>query len=368
MPARPLDYVAFSVYAIGGLGMAGHFFIAEYRGVAWSGGMVLAGILHVAARALAAARRAPIQGAVKLHIALAFLNITGAGLFGFLLALHKTRPFLPGEPLSNVFAHVHLAALGWAAMMIVGAGYRLMPMVLPASMPAGRALYGSAILLESGAVGLFVGFLAGGRFLALSALVAMAGFAAFFLQVRWMLGNRRRPPTWLVLPDYGVRHALLSMLYAALAAAVGVVLSVAPRSESALRAAAAYGVFGIVGFLAQMVLGMQARILPMFAAYHANLMATCDAPPATPREMGSRKMLGAIFYLWLAGVPLLAAGMFLGSAVAVAAAGWMLLVASTLGAVNTAGVLRHAFRIGSGVGQVRGEPSRRQAAAREAGA
>jgi hypothetical protein len=349
MPARSLDYVAFAVYAIGGLGMTGHFFIAEYRGVVWSGGMVLAGILHVAVRALAAARRAPIQGAVKLHITLAFLNITGAGLFGLLLALHKTRPFLPGEPLLNVFAHVHLAALGWAAMMIVGAGYRLMPMVLPSSMPAGRALYWSAILLESGVVGLFVGFLAGGRLLAPSALVTIAGLTAFLRQVRWMLGNRRRPPTWLVLPDYGVRHVLLSMLYAALAAAVGVVLSVAPRSESTLRAAAAYGVFGIVGFLAQMVLGMQARILPMFVAYHANLNAACDARPTTPSEMGSRTLPGAIFYLWFAGVPLLAAGMFLGSAAAVAAAGWMLLAASTVGAVNAAGVLRHAFRIGAGV-------------------
>jgi hypothetical protein len=347
VPVRRLDYVAFALYAIGGLGMSGHFFIAEYRGVAWSGGMVLAGIVHVSARVLVAARRAPIQGGVKLHLALAFANILGAGLMGVLLAVHKARPFLPGSPLANVFAHLHLAALGWAGMTVIGAGYRLLPMVLPSAMPGGRALYWSAILLETGTVALFAALVAGARLLWPFALLILAGFAVFFRQVLWMLHNRRRPPTWLVHPDYGVRHALLALLYAALSAVAGGVLSLAPRSESTLRLAAAYGVLGIVGFLAQIVVGMEARILPMFAAYHANLNATCRKPPATPRHMGSRALLAMGFWLWSASVPLLAAGMFLEAVPAIAAAGSMLLAASVLGAVNTAVVLQHAFRVGA---------------------
>jgi hypothetical protein len=305
--------------------------------------LVLAGLLLVACRTLRSLGRAPIQKAVKLHIALAFLNVIAAGLMGLLLAVHKARPFLPGDPLRNVFAHVHLAALGWAVMMVVGAGYRMMPMVLPAAMPAGRSLYLSAVLLEAGALGLFAGFVLGGRFLLPSALLSIAGLAAFFVQVRFMLANRRRRPGWLRLPDYGVRHAFLAMLYASLSAALGVALSIVPQSERALRAAALYGVLGLVGFLGQMVLGMQARILPMFAACHANRSATCDAPPVTPRDMGDQRLLAAIFVLWTAGVPALAAGMFLEAAPAVGAGGLLLFAASVLQAVNTASVFRHAF-------------------------
>ena len=346
MPARPRDYVAFALYAVGALGMVGHFFVEEYRGVAWSGGMVLAGILYVSARVLVSARKAPIHGAVKLHLVLSFTNITGAGLTGIALAINKARPFLPGSPLANAFAHLHLAALGWAAMMVLGVGYRLLPMVLPSAMPDGPSLYSSAILLEAGTLGLFGALLAGAPILAPFALLVLAGFAVFFRQVFWMNRNRRRPPTWLVRPDYGVRHAFLALLYAALGTAAGVVLCFAPRTDSTLHLAAAYGVFGLVGFLAQIVLGMQARILPMFAAFHSNLNATGQVPPTTPRDMGSRALLGLTFWLWSAGVPLLAAGMFLGEATPVAAAGWALFTASVLGTINATGVLRHAFSAG----------------------
>ena len=344
LPARIPDYAAFALVSAGGIGMAGHFFMAAYGGGAWSGGMVLAGLLIVACRVLRPLRAAPIQNAVKLHVALAFCNVIAAGLLGILLAVHKVWPFLPGAPLQNVFAHLHLAALGWAGMMVAGAGYRMMPMILPAAMPAGRSLYASAVLLEAGALGLFAGFLLGGRFLLPSALLSAAGLAAFFLKVRWMLANRRRRPGWLRLPDYGVLHALAAILYALTSAGLGVALSIVPQSERSLRAAAVYGVIGLVGFLGQVVLGMQTRILPMFAACHANRNANCDAPPVTPREMGGRRLPAAIFVLWTAGVPLLSAGMFLEAAPVAGAGGLLLLAASLLHVINSASVVRHAFR------------------------
>ncbi len=355
MPARRSDYVACALFAAGGIGMTGHFFAAGhggiggpgggagYLGVAWSGLLVLAGLALVACRTLRALRTAPIQAGVKLHIALAFGNVVAAGLMGLLLAAHKARPFLPGSPIDNVFAHVHLAALGWAGMMVVGAGYRMMPMVLPAAMPAGRSLYASALFLEAGALGLFAGFLLGGRFLLPSALLSIAGFAVFFLKVRWMLANRRRRPRWLRLPDYGVLHTFLALLYALLSALLGVALSIAPRSDGSLRAAAVYGVLGLVGFLGQMVLGMQARILPMFSACHANRSATCEAPPVTPGEMGDPGLQAGVFVLWAAGVPLLAAGMGARVAAVAGTGGLLLFAASLIQAAGTARVLRHAF-------------------------
>ncbi len=376
MPARRQDYVAFTFFAAGGIGMTGHFFAAGragiggsggisgpgggagYLGVVWSGLLVLSGLALVGWRTLRAIRTAPIQAGVKLHVALAFGNVAAAGIMGLLLAAHKARPFLPGSPIDNVFAHVHLAALGWAGMMVIGTGYRMMPMVLPAAMPAGRSLHLSALFLEAGALGLFAGFLLGGRFLLPSAFVSIAGFAVFFFKVRWMLANRRRRPRWLRLPDHGVRHAFLALSYALLSALLGVALSILPRTDGTLRAAAVYGVCGLVGFLCQMVLGMQTRILPMFAAFHANRSATCETPPITPREMGDPWLQAAVFVLWAAGVPLLAAGMGARTAAIVGTGGLLLLAASLIQAVASARVLRYAFSVRSASPGARVLPAR----------
>jgi hypothetical protein len=344
MPARPPDYVAFILFSVGSTGMAAHFFIEEYRGVAWAAVLVLGSVSYVGVRTTTALQPAPIQPAVKLHVFLAFVNVTGAGILGILLALHKARPYLPGQPLSNVFAHVHLAALGWASMMVIGTGYRMLPMILPSAMPAGPSLMKSALLLEAGTMGLLAGFLLNRRFLFPASLLVAGAFGAFILEVRRMLSNRRRRPRWLPLPDYGVGHALESILYAGITTALGLALTVFEPSERTLRIAAVYGVFGIVGFLGQMIVGMQARILPLFATFHANLAGACEAPPTTPRDMGSQAGRALAFVLWTAGVPLLAGGMYLESALVVGIAGWALLGASVLGALNAAGALRHAFR------------------------
>ena len=44
-------------------------------------------------------------------------------------------------------------------MMVVGVAYRLLPMTLPSKMPSGRSMFVSAILLETGVLGLFVSLL-----------------------------------------------------------------------------------------------------------------------------------------------------------------------------------------------------------------
>jgi hypothetical protein len=61
------------------------------------------------------------------HIVLAFVNVFGAATMGVLIGFDKVYHFLPGFVLANVFAHAHLAAIGWASMMVVGVAYRLLP-------------------------------------------------------------------------------------------------------------------------------------------------------------------------------------------------------------------------------------------------
>jgi hypothetical protein len=60
-----------------------------------------------------------------------------AASLGVAVGFDKLRDLLPGTSLDHVLAHAHLAVLGWATMMVMAAGYRLLPMILPVA--AGRA-------------------------------------------------------------------------------------------------------------------------------------------------------------------------------------------------------------------------------------
>ncbi len=343
MPEGRADLLAFALFVVGVAGMAGHFWIGEYAGLAWSSGSAIAGIGIVAARCLPRIARAPIPAAVKAHVVLAFVNVLATGLFGLLLGLDRVAPFMAWEPLDRAYAHAHLAALGWAGMMVIGVGYRLIPMLLPSPMPRGASLLATAVLVQIGAAGLFWCFLARYPLLPVFAIAGAGGLLAFILQIRWMLKRPRRPPAGLRRPDYGVRHALQAIGYAALCAAIGVGLSIWPRTDASLRVAGVYGILGLIGFLARIVVGVEGRILPMFASVRSNLDRGACVPAPDPHRMADRRVEIAAYYGWTLGIPVLATGFLVQAPWLLGTGAVVLLAAAGLGAFNTARILRHAF-------------------------
>lgn len=309
LPAGRLDFAAWGVYGIGVLGMVSHFWIDRPEGMVWSAGTASAALFYVAVRATAALWPARMPREVKLHFYLAFLNLLIAATLGLLLGLNKVEPVLGGYVMTNVYAHAHMAALGWATMMVMGAGYRLLPMLLPSAMPEGRLVALSAVLLETGVLGLFAALLLRSAAAGLFAVVAVLGIAAFLSRVVWMKRQPRPAPKELRRPDWGVLHALQALGYLAAAAGLGLALALSGSAEWKLRAAPVYGVLGLVGFLAQIVVGVQQRLLPIYAwlrtRYEGGFVDGIPSPHATP----ARRLQAAGFALWTAGVPLLAAGL-----------------------------------------------------------
>jgi len=344
MRAAALDYLAFACMTVGTAGMVGHFWVDRYNGMPHAAVLVLVALILVAAKLLPRLVGARVQGAVKVHLFLAFANILAAGGLGLLLAIDKVKSLLPSSGLSLVYAHAHLAALGWACMVVAGVGYRLLPMVLPSAMPQGRSLHASAILLEAGAAGLFVAFLTGGTWIAIPAILSAAGLGAFLWQVGWMKRNPRRRPAGLPRPDYGTLQALSSMAYLAAAAALGLYLAFAPVTERSLKIAGVYGVLGLLGFLSQMVAGIGGRLLPLFAAVYANANIGATGNVIQPYRLAHRGAQAAATILWAAGVPALAASLYAESPAWISASAWSLLTATALAAWNTTRVLRHAYR------------------------
>jgi hypothetical protein len=346
MPPRKLDYVAYGCAFIGLIGMVGHLWIEQYVGMAWSAGTVAGGVLYMTARIGLRVRRAKIPPAVKLHIILSCVNFWLAASMGLLIAFDKVAHFLPGFVLSNVFAHAHLAALGWATMMVVGVGYRLLPMTFPSKIPSGRALYASAVLLEIGVLGLFTTLLLRSPWTIVFGVALLAGLAVFMAQVVWMRRHLAAKPPGVQRIQFGLLHAASAAVSLLLAATMGITLLVVPASPWSLQLAAAYGVLGLIGFLAQMVIAMEARLLPMVTWFWAYEASRYKVPPPSPHGMRDRVLQAIVFVVWTVGVPALTLGMWTASARLVSVGAWALFVGVALATLDSVLVVAPALRGG----------------------
>ncbi|HEY7293164.1 MAG TPA: hypothetical protein VH583_25230 [Vicinamibacterales bacterium] len=344
IPARRMDYVAYACAVIGLIGMVGHFWIQQYAGMAWSAATIASGIVYMTVRIVARVRTASLQPSIALHIVLACVNFWIAASMGLLLAFDKFEHFLPGYALTNVFAHAHLAALGWATMMVLGVAYRMLPMMFPSKMADGRLMYASAVLMETGVLGLFVALLVQSPAAAAFGIVIVAALVVFITRVAWMRRHMVSRPIGAPRVDFGQLHAASAAISLTAATAIGMVLLFGPPSSALLRAAAAYGVLGLVGFLAQMVVAMEAKLLPMVAWFWAYAGGDYQVAPPSPHVMRRRSLQAAVFGAWTVGVPCLAAGMFFESAHLVAVGAWALFAGVSIGTLDSAFVVAHGFR------------------------
>jgi hypothetical protein len=322
MRPRRMDYVAYTLGVVGLVGMVAHFWIEEYSGMAWSAATITAGALYMTARIAAGVRRAPVSIAVRLHIILACVSLWLAATMGVLIAIHKAVPFLPGFVLSNVFAHAHLAAIGWATMMVVGVGYRLLPIVLPSKMPTGPSMYASAMLLVQSPWSLLFGVL------------IAAGLVVFLGHIVWMVRHPAAKPPAAPEFDFAVAHAACAGACLIATVVLGLVLLTTPMSTNFLRAAAAYGVMGLVGFLAQMVVAMETRLLPMVAWCWAYARSGHTLPPPSPYRMRKRTLQALVLAAWGIGIPALASGMAFESWLLVASGATSLFIGVAVAAID----------------------------------
>jgi hypothetical protein len=311
LPERRIDLAASLTWMLGVSGIASHFWLESYTGMAWSGALALATPLWLGGRVLAGLRHAPVPLEARLPVALAILNFYLAAGLGVMLGIHKHQPFLPFTQLDGVHSHVHLAALGFATLTVVGVGYRMLPMVLPAAMPRGPLALASGLVLEVGALGLGFAFLFAKPLVPAFALVTLAGLGLFFSRVAYMLRNRRPAPSERPRPDWAVLHAISALGCLAITAGIGLALAWLQQSDATLQLVFAYGVVGFLGFFCQLVVGVEARLVPLAAWLQGFATGGYREMPASLHHTPSRGGAAATFALWTLGVPSLALGLAL---------------------------------------------------------
>jgi hypothetical protein len=344
LPERRADLLAVGSWIVGVSGIVSHFWIERYEGMAWSGAMALLTPLWVGARVLVGLRRAPAPLEARLPIALAILNLFAAGALGVMLGVNKHHPFLPFAQLAGVHAHLHLAAVGFATLMVVGVGYRMLPMVIPAAPPRGRLALTSGLVIEAGTLGLAAALLFAPRLLVPCAVLVVAGLGLFFSRVAFMLANRRPPPTERPRPDWPLLHAMQALAYLALTALLGLTLAAVPASDAALRLAMAYGACGLLGFLSQLVVGIEARLVPLAAWLHGFAAGGYGAlPPSVHTAMPPAAAMAA-WVAWTLGVPCVAGGLAFDRAAATATGAAALALAVAITAASAARAVRRLRR------------------------
>lgn len=288
---------------------------------------------------------AKVPWPIKLHVALAFVNMLLASGLGAVMTINRLSGWLPLSPQSGAFAHAHLAAVGWAMMMVVGLSYRLIPMIVPAAMPTGSSMATSAVLLETGVVVLAVALMTGSKWTALGALLIVAGLSSFVARVRTIVKRRLPPPAALPRPDWATWQTHAAFVWLIVAAVLGVLLAIPVQTPWTVELGWLCGTLGLIGFLAQVVVGIQGRLLPMHGWIRAFEAGGMQPPARSVHTLAHPLLTRLIFLMWTLGVLSLAAGLVATSTRVIATGSGLLLCGVLLSALQMYHVATGANRL-----------------------
>lgn len=232
------------------------------------------------------------------------------------------------DRLGMIASHFHLAAAGFATLVAVGVGHRMLPMFLVSHGFPRWPFQWSGVLCGAG-LGLFVaGQLSQRSGLILIGGGLIAGAGCFYTYLTWQYFRRRVRRAL----DPGMAHVAVAHLFLLAAMGVGSVLLLRP-GQLAPRLWAAYALLLLVGWLVLLIVGILYKILPFLTWLHLFGGRVGEADLPTVADL-SRPAWGWISLACLAGgLLLLAPAVALGGAMVarLAAAAVMLGVGLVLG-------------------------------------
>jgi hypothetical protein len=268
-----------------------------------------AGILLVAVGVIVAAvnigltlARAKRRDVTWMAVALAMSFLVSTLVLGVVLLHNLHTGFLAAFRFRILAAHMHIAAVGWALIMIVGVSHRLLPMFLLANGADTRWTKPALVLLATGVAALTAGLIGGVPILSwIAVLLIECGIACFYWQVRCFYRARVKKKL-----DTGLVFAASGLACLGAAAIVGpLVLSNGPTHG---RLAIAYATLGILGGIIVYIIGLFYKIVPLLAwtTRYGTRMGREKLPAVS--EMYSQQVAKVQLVLMISGVTLLVTG------------------------------------------------------------
>ncbi|PWB80297.1 MAG: hypothetical protein C3F08_04780 [Candidatus Methylomirabilota bacterium] len=199
--------------------------------------------------------RSPAETGMSMSIGFLLLAAT----LGFLLALDKSLGFLPGNVITNLASHAHLAALGWVSLTICSVSYRMAPAFLLSELTFPRVAIWQLYGLAAGVAGLAMSLLGWIPEAPIWSVVILLALLTYVGVLSTLVRKRRTPIDWTM------RHALAGIVCLLLAIGCGFsLLWIDPDSELGNRVAGAYGVLGLLGWVTNLIIGMSFKLFPGF--------------------------------------------------------------------------------------------------------
>lgn len=210
-----------------------------------------------------ASQNAPSPSLVVPHFIFGgFTWLAAAGLISLFPEAFIGHYFNP-----KLLAIAHLLALGWITMVIFGALYQLIPVVMEVKLYSERLAAAAFVLLGLAAVLLAVMFW---RFqldalMHVSALLAITAVLLFSINV---MATARRSTKKTVEQDFILTAVLWLVFTVAAGATLAFNLRHAFLSTPHLELLKLHAHAGIVGWFIQLIMGVGSRLLPMFMVSH----------------------------------------------------------------------------------------------------
>ena len=301
-------------------GVAGGSNVLRHAGIALVGIGVLLAVGNVAAT-LRTARTRDVTWAA---IALAITFLTSTLALGIILLHNLQTGFIADARARVLAAHLHVAIIGWALLMIVGVSHRLLPMFLLAHGADTRWTRRSLAMLASGVPVLAAGIMTQRTVLSWTGLALLElGIACFLRQV--FAFHRVRVKRRL---DVGVLFAATALGFLAIGAALGPIALGAGAGHSRLDTA--YVTVGLLGGVVMFIVGFFYKIVPLLAwtARYRGRMGKERVP--TVAETFSARVAHVQLVAMALAIALLGAGIGAGSATAVRTGAVLFVVAVAL--------------------------------------
>lgn len=283
----------FGFFFIGIWGMIAHFWMGESKGMSWSTFAVFAaavlqvwnfrGLFRVRGRNEWPAR----------FVATSLVYFLLAATLGVFLGLVKgydvRAPILATEYIDNVFAHAHLAAIGWVAMMIFGVELKL----VPTTVGDRRFVPVRFVLANVGVLGVVIAFLAETSVVPFAVLLAIA--CVWHAAGPMLALVRGRAREWELMP--------LMLLVVATALGVALALGWPALADPARgRVQLVYGFLGLYGFMVLTVVTVAFKLFPMWVWKERFQEEFGKKPVPGMKELHSEKLRVAANVLIFAGV------------------------------------------------------------------